>query len=219
MSDLENNTQLVESIDAWLPQTQCTQCGYPGCLDYARAVAAGEADINQCPPGGEVTINGLAGLLGRPPKALDTSFGVHRPRTLVRIDEPRCIGCTLCIQVCPVDAIAGAARLMHTVIESECTGCELCLPACPVDCIDVVQAPAAADGSPWPEYSLEETRRARGRARARIERLARRRRQQRLEVLHRNMRRARRGRIKEEIAAAVSRVRSRRQSTPSSDHE
>ena len=218
MNNPEHNPRLVEQIDAWLPQTQCTQCGYPCCLDYARAVAAGEADIDQCPPGGEATIGGLAGLLGRAPKPLNTAFGIHRSRTLVRIDEPRCIGCTLCIQACPVDAIAGATKLMHTVIESECTGCELCLPACPVDCIDVLPAPAAAeDDGPWSEYSLEETGRARRRARARVERLARRQQEQRLEVLHRKARG--RSRIKKEIAAAVSRVRAHRRRAQHADHE
>ncbi len=126
-------------IDALLPQTQCEQCGFPGCLPYAEAIAREEADINQCPPGGAAGIRALADLLGREIKPLNPENGVEKPRTVVVIDEPRCIGCTLCIQACPVDAIVGAAKLMHTVIESECTGCDLCLPPCPVDCIDVAE--------------------------------------------------------------------------------
>jgi len=126
---------LAHRIDALLPQTQCEQCGYPGCQPYAHAMARGEADINRCPPGGDRTIAALADLLGRPAKPLDASRGEHKPRAVARIDESTCIGCTLCIQACPVDAIVGAAKLMHSVIEAECTGCELCLPPCPVDCI------------------------------------------------------------------------------------
>lgn len=130
---------VVDRIDALLPQTQCGQCNYPGCRPYAEAIAAGEADINQCPPGGEAGVRALADLLGREPKPLNPDHGEATPRTVVVIDEERCIGCTLCIQACPVDAIIGAPKLMHTVIESECTGCDLCLPPCPVDCIDPVE--------------------------------------------------------------------------------
>ncbi len=130
---------VVERIDALLPQTQCAQCGFPGCRPYAEAIAADTADINQCPPGGEAGIQALADLLGREPKPLNPENGKETPTTVVVIDEQRCIGCTLCIQACPVDAIVGAAKLMHTVIESECTGCDLCLPPCPVDCIDIVE--------------------------------------------------------------------------------
>jgi H+/Na+-translocating ferredoxin:NAD+ oxidoreductase subunit B len=128
---------LVKPIDALLPQSQCTLCGYPGCRPYARAIAHGEANINRCPPGGGQTIDALARLLGRRPLALDPSRGPARARSIARIDEATCIGCTLCIQACPVDAIVGSAKLMHTVIEAECTGCELCLPPCPVDCIEM----------------------------------------------------------------------------------
>lgn len=131
---------LVEKIDALLPQTQCGQCGYPGCRPYAEAISREEADINQCPPGGDTAIRELADLLGRDAKPLNPDNGVETPKTVVVIDETRCIGCTLCIQACPVDAIVGAAKLMHTVIQSECTGCNLCLPPCPVDCIDIVEA-------------------------------------------------------------------------------
>lgn len=124
-----------DAIDALLPQTQCRQCGYPGCRPYAEAIAAGGAAINQCPPGGEATIRALAELLDVPFEPLDPAFGVIKPPQVAMIDEATCIGCTLCIQACPVDAIAGAPKLMHTVIASECTGCELCVPPCPVDCI------------------------------------------------------------------------------------
>jgi len=138
---------LVEQINQVLPQTQCAQCGYPGCRPYAEAIASGEADINQCPPGGEAGVRELAELLGTEPKPLDESRGEHKPPMVAVIDEDRCIGCTLCIQACPVDAIVGAARMMHTVIEAECTGCELCIEPCPVDCIDLIEQPQPAN---WP---------------------------------------------------------------------
>jgi len=130
---------VIERIDALLPQTQCGQCGYPGCRPYAEAISREEADINQCPPGGDAGIRALADLLGREAKPLNPENGELTPKTVVVIDEQRCIGCTLCIQACPVDAIVGATKLMHTVIASECTGCDLCLPPCPVDCIDVIE--------------------------------------------------------------------------------
>jgi electron transport complex protein RnfB len=130
-------------IDALLPQTQCTRCGYPGCLPYAQALAAGRAQINQCPPGGAALIGELAALLGREPVALDPQFGVEAPPRLAWIDPEECIGCARCLPPCPVDAILGAQRQMHTVIASHCTGCELCLPACPVDCIHMVAWPQA----------------------------------------------------------------------------
>jgi electron transport complex protein RnfB len=129
---------IVDQIDALLPQTQCGQCTYPGCRPYAEAIAKGEADINQCPPGGEAVIIALADLLDVEPKPLNAAHGEEKEtKTVVYIDEDICIGCTLCIQACPVDAILGAAKHMHTVIESECTGCDLCIPPCPVDCIHV----------------------------------------------------------------------------------
>lgn len=126
---------LADRIDALLPQTQCEQCGYHGCRPYAEAIARGEAEINQCPPGGSEGIIQLAVLLGRSPLPLNPENGVEKPRTLARIIEADCIGCTKCIQVCPVDAIVGANKLMHTVFADDCTGCERCVPACPVDCI------------------------------------------------------------------------------------
>ena len=128
---------LIASIDAILPQTQCQQCGYAGCKPYAAAIAAGEADINQCPPGGDDGIYALADLLSVEYKPLNPQHGQYKPKALAVIDENLCIGCTLCIQACPVDAILGAAKQMHTVIASECTGCELCLAPCPVDCISM----------------------------------------------------------------------------------
>jgi len=126
---------LVEKIDAILPQTQCGQCGFPGCKPYATAIAAGEADINQCPPGGEDGIRKLSELLGVEFKPLNAEHGEPKPKSVAVIDEEICIGCTLCIQACPVDAILGAAKQMHTIIAAECTGCELCVAPCPVDCI------------------------------------------------------------------------------------
>ena len=129
---------LTETLDALLPQTQCGQCGYKACLPYAEAMAAGAADINRCPPGGDEVIADIACVLKRTPKPLDASCGESKVPAVAIIDETWCIGCTLCIQACPVDAIAGAAKVMHTVIASECTGCELCIPPCPVDCIAMV---------------------------------------------------------------------------------
>lgn len=131
---------LVDEIDAILPQTQCAQCNYPGCRPYAEALANGEAEINQCPPGGESGVRALAELLGREVIPLNVEHGEAKVPHLAIIDEAVCIGCTKCIQACPVDAILGAAKLMHTVIADECTGCELCLPPCPVDCIEMVPA-------------------------------------------------------------------------------
>ena len=130
---------LADRIDAVLPQTQCTRCGYTGCKPYAEAIAGGEAPINQCPPGGYAGIVKLAALLGTPPLPLNPANGVEKPLALAVIDESLCIGCTLCIKSCPVDAILGAAKLMHTVLPDWCTGCELCIAPCPVDCISMVE--------------------------------------------------------------------------------
>ena len=129
---------IVEKIDAVLPQTQCGQCGYAGCRPYAEAIAAGEAEINLCPPGGANGVAALADLLGRDPQALNADQTLDQPKKIAVVDERHCIGCTLCIQACPVDAILGAAKHMHTVISRECTGCELCVAPCPVDCIHMI---------------------------------------------------------------------------------
>ena len=127
---------IVDKVNALLPQTQCGQCGFPGCRPYAEAIADGEL-INRCPPGGLATINALADLLNIEAKPLDEEHGVEKPPMVAYIHEDMCIGCTKCIQVCPVDAILGAAKLMHTVMQDECTGCELCIEPCPVDCIEM----------------------------------------------------------------------------------
>jgi electron transport complex protein RnfB len=128
----------AERIDALLPQTQCRRCGYPSCRDYADALSAGLTELNRCPPGGTATITALALVLGKEARPLDPECGEQRPWVVARIDESVCIGCTLCIRACPVDAILGARKHMHTIIEHECTGCELCVAPCPVDCISLV---------------------------------------------------------------------------------
>ncbi len=147
---------LVDKIDAILPQTQCGQCGYPGCRPYATAIASGEADINRCPPGGEEGIRKLADLLGVEFKPFGAETAGPKAKAVAFIDENLCIGCTLCTQACPVDAIAGAAKQMHTIIASECTGCELCVAPCPVDCINMVPLPQTIQTWKWqyPVYSL-----------------------------------------------------------------
>jgi len=137
---------LVEKIDAILPQTQCGQCGYPGCKPYAEAIAKGESDINLCPPGGMEGVQRLADLLGREVKPLEAE---EKPKQVALIDESTCIGCTLCIQACPVDAIVGAAKQMHTIIAQQCTGCELCLPPCPVECIHMEVIPETLENWKW----------------------------------------------------------------------
>ncbi|HEX6834626.1 MAG TPA: electron transport complex subunit RsxB [Rudaea sp.] len=140
-----SQSQLSARIDALLPQTQCTRCGFPACRDYADAIARGEADFNQCPPGGAAGIAELAALLGREAKPLNPANGAEKAREVAVIDEEICIGCTKCIQACPVDAIVGASKAMHTVIADECSGCELCIAPCPVDCIAMV--PVATQAS------------------------------------------------------------------------
>jgi electron transport complex protein RnfB len=133
--------QLVQHINDLLPQTQCTQCGFNGCLPYATALAKQETEINRCPPGGESTIKALAQLLNQTIKPLDPTCGVTTERHIASIDPQHCIGCTLCIKACPVDAIAGSSKRRHVVIAELCTGCELCVPPCPVDCIDMIFIP------------------------------------------------------------------------------
>ncbi len=140
---------LIARIDAILPQTQCGQCGFPGCKPYATAIAEGRADINQCPPGGDTGVRALADLMGMEYKPLNAENGVEKPKSVAFIDEATCIGCTLCIQACPVDAILGAAKHMHTIIASECTGCELCVAPCPVDCISMQPIGETPDNWKW----------------------------------------------------------------------
>ncbi len=198
----------ASAIDACLPQTQCGRCGYPRCIDYARAIASDESNINRCPPGGEETITALATTLGTESVALAPELAPHRPPQLALIRERDCIGCTLCIQACPVDAIIGAAKLMHSVIADECTGCELCVPACPMDCIELStdKRPVSAD-SAWRWFDPERVNRARRRSQA-----------NRLRNERRKHKSARRGtpdageqeKMREEILAAVQRVRDRR---------
>jgi len=142
---------LAARIDAALPQTQCTRCGFPDCSAYANAIAEGTAAINQCPPGGAEGIARLAAITGQPVLPLSAEHGVEAPRAVAFIDEAWCIGCTLCIKACPTDAIVGSHKKMHTVIEPYCTGCELCIPVCPVDCIQLENASGAATG--WSAWS------------------------------------------------------------------
>jgi len=147
---------LAARIHDALPQTQCTRCGYPDCAGYAQAVADGAANINQCPPGGAEGIARLARLTGREPLPLDPQFGTEGPRAMAVIDEAWCIGCTLCLDACPTDAIVGINKRMHTVIEAHCTGCELCIPVCPVDCISLeVETPGRTGWQAWSEAQAE----------------------------------------------------------------
>lgn len=139
---------IADQINQLLPQTQCGQCGYPGCRPYAQAIAEGDA-INKCPPGGQDTIQALADLLDIEPQPLDAEHGVEQAPTVAWIREDECIGCTKCIQACPVDAILGAAKLMHTVITDECTGCDLCVEPCPVDCIDMIPRKTGVEQWHW----------------------------------------------------------------------
>ncbi len=138
---MADKSTLIKQIDAILPQIHCGQCGYDGCQPYAVAIANGQANINQCPPGENAVIEQLARLLNLASKPLDTTYGYPKPRAVAVIDETQCIGCTFCLRACPVDAIVGAAKLMHTVITQECTGCERCLAPCPVDCIHMQAVP------------------------------------------------------------------------------
>lgn len=158
------NSTLADQIDALLPQTQCRKCGFEGCRPYAEAIAEHRADINQCPPGGAIGIEKLAGLLNVAAKPLSAEFGVEHPRLVAQINEAECIGCTKCIPPCPVDAILGASKHMHTVITTECTGCELCIAPCPVNCISMHPAPYAT-------WTNEDATRSRARYQAKTLRL------------------------------------------------
>ena len=150
---------LAERLNDALPQTQCTRCGYPDCRAYAQAMAHGEAEINQCPPGGAEGIERLAAITGRPALPLNPANGTEGPLRLALIDEAWCIGCTLCIKACPVDCIVGAPKRMHTVIAEDCTGCELCIPVCPVDCIAMI--PVASPTTGWAAWSAAQSSQAR----------------------------------------------------------
>lgn len=204
---------LATRLDAWLPQTQCTRCGYPHCRAYAEALASGRADINRCPPGGAVTLRELAAILGTASKPLDPACGAHEPRTRALIDEARCIGCRKCLDACPVDAIVGARKFMHTVLAAECNGCGLCLRPCPVDCIAFIPA-APAETGPWPEYAQAETERWRVRAAARRARLER---KQRLKRARRGSIFPPRDAIRADIRAALERAKRKRIAQDSRD--
>ena len=165
---------LAACIDAALPQTQCTRCGYPDCRHYAQAMASGDAPINQCPPGGAAGIDRLARITGHAVQPLNAANGREGPRKLAVIDEAWCIGCTLCIKACPVDCIVGAPKLMHTVIESLCTGCELCIPVCPVDCILLEDTtPGLSGWAAWSPAKADEARQRYAARAARTDREAR----------------------------------------------
>lgn len=170
MPRLPHAAGLAERIDAALPQTQCTRCGYPDCASYAQAIAEGLASINQCPPGGQEGVARLAAITGQAVQPLNPAHGLEAPRTVAVIDENWCIGCTLCIKACPTDAIVGANKLMHTVMPDHCTGCELCIPVCPVDCIELVNASGSATG--WAAWAPTQANSARQRYAARQQRLA-----------------------------------------------
>jgi electron transport complex protein RnfB len=191
---------LAERIDRLLPQTQCTRCGYDGCAPYAAALASGDADINRCPPGGDAVVASLATLLARPPKPIDPACGAPGPLQVAVIDEAACIGCTLCIDACPVDAIIGAAKRMHAIVPSLCSGCELCVAPCPVDCIAMAPTPRT-----WTIADADAARRRHESRNARVaqgERIANR----RAALVQAGQRR------KDAVAAALARARARRSS-------
>jgi len=205
----------VNEIDALLPQTQCTRCGYPDCHAYAEAIAANETGIDHCPPGGEETLQALASLLSKPATALDPAVGTFTPGTVAFIEESLCIGCTKCIAACPVDAIAGGPKLMHTVIEALCTGCELCLPPCPVDCIRLSPAQGvteAYEGWQFPQGGHERAEALRLRYLLHVEHTTRDKgeRRKRAESRQDTAATELQARRKAEIAAAVARVRAKR---------
>ena len=156
-TDSDNLASLVRQIHAALPQTQCTRCGYPDCQAYAEAIGRGQAAINQCPPGGEEGVARLAAIIGQPPLSLNPANGLEGPRSVAVIDEAWCIGCTLCLPVCPTDAILGSNKMMHTVIEQHCTGCELCIAVCPVDCISLETVSGERTGwAAWSQAQADE---------------------------------------------------------------
>lgn len=194
-------------IDTLLPQTQCQRCGYDGCMPYAKAIAAGEADINRCPPGGEATVERLATLTGLAAQPVAEECGTARPPKVATIREPECIGCTRCIEACPVDAIIGAAKQMHTVLADQCTGCELCVPVCPVDCIDMPEAAPDTGQPTWPPASAQDVERA-DNARRNYQARQRRRNQNRPT---RRGKRAESKRKRDTIAAAMERARAKRE--------
>ena len=194
----------VEQIDACLPQTQCTQCTYPGCLEYAQAIKDKQADINQCPPGGAVTINALAGLLDRLPKPLNNDYGEHKPKRIAKVIEKDCIGCMLCIKACPVDAIIGSNKFMHSVIDLECTGCELCLPVCPMDCIELIEPEPRANKGPWKDYSQTQADIARLRRQNRLKRIGQK------SMLKESFKSANQGSRQQAIQDAIKRARNKR---------
>lgn len=201
----------VNEIDACLPQTQCARCGYPRCIDYAQAMVEGKSDINRCPPGGEETISALAQRFDREKVKIAADLGGHRAPRLARIVESDCIGCTLCIQACPVDAIVGASKLMHTVINSECTGCELCVPVCPMDCIELdVDSREVEKSSPWRWFDRKRVARARQRNHAHVYRSQN---LKKKEPRAGPVRAEEREQMQADILAAVERVRRKRKSS------
>lgn len=210
-----NREAKIKAVDKWLPQTQCTQCSYPRCHDYAAAIVDGQADINQCPPGGDVTIQGLANVTGKTAKALNPEYGEYKPKHIAVIDEDICIGCVMCIKACPTDAIIGAAKVMHTVIQQDCTGCELCVEPCPVDCIDMVAIAQTPESDwRWDDYSPTATSRARQLTEAKLAREEKRKQNKSSLSKLKELRKEKgQEQIKHDIAAALARVKQRNESS------
>jgi len=209
---VQSRPALADKIDALLPQTQCMRCGYADCRAYAEAIARDETGIDRCPPGGDATLSTLAVLLDKPPKALDPEVGTFVAGTVAVIEEPFCIGCTKCIQACPVGAITGAQKQMHTVIEALCTGCGLCLPPCPVDCIQLEPAEGVTEGLEGWQFPMAGVERA---SALRVRYAAYK--QRKMEKGARELGKHERGmkaHHQAEIAAAVARVRARRAHDP-----